>query len=527
MLKKLRKNGEAHIRQQVLGALSQMSSGSGISNLRQPLEMPQPYGDDYSKADDAMNSSKLDWERYEKNRILWGNLARNRISIYLRTALGLLIFSNVFLTYVLAEDFTTYTLFIIAFWTPVVLLCLGPAWACGEYSRLASDSKKGLRKDGGFGLQYDLDSSPGMDLVTDDHMNMLKTNAIQTILVLSSIALLCASTVVDVGSKPWLITLLFSAILGVIQSIHASLTSKLIQQMGDKFPVLSSYAPTHHSTQFDTMFGAIIEAHLDPDLKIDWDEWIENLSEVIKPEFSLNHVRERLLYILFLNANETISDDVAMKEVKSILTKEGIDSLLMNDEAPLNWRTIQRLILHARAWQPSSSKLIGRLQDDLIRGKLPAYGGLRVDGSLDEYSEFGIGHLFIALTNHTNKRQDLILEIVTPSGEPKTREHRISLKPCGKISEPLELFSNTEIDVVEKLPHFMENSAIMWLRLSWPKDVFGENLVILNVSNMDEEIISSLVWTTRIRRFSFNPFKKRLRRILKARKFGDLPLPKV
>ena len=30
--------------------------GSGISNLRQPLEMPQPYGDDYSKADDAMNS---------------------------------------------------------------------------------------------------------------------------------------------------------------------------------------------------------------------------------------------------------------------------------------------------------------------------------------------------------------------------------------------------------------------------------------------------------------------------------------
>ena len=80
-----------------------MSSGAGISNLRQPLEMPQPYGDDYSKADDAMNSSKLDWQRYEKNRILWGNLARNRISIYLRTALGLLIFSNVFLTYVLLK----------------------------------------------------------------------------------------------------------------------------------------------------------------------------------------------------------------------------------------------------------------------------------------------------------------------------------------------------------------------------------------------------------------------------------------
>ena len=70
MLKKLRKNGEAHIRQQVLGALSQMSSGSGISNLRQPLEMPQPYGDDYSKADDAMNSV-IGLERYEKNRILW------------------------------------------------------------------------------------------------------------------------------------------------------------------------------------------------------------------------------------------------------------------------------------------------------------------------------------------------------------------------------------------------------------------------------------------------------------------------
>ena len=507
--------------------MSQMSSDAGISNLRQPLEMPQPYGDDYSKADDAMNSSKLDWERYEKNRILWGNIARNRISIYLRMALGLLIFSHVFITFVLADNFKTYTLFIIAFWTPAVLLCLGPAWACGEYSRLASDSKKGLRKDGGFGLQYDLDSRPGMDLVTDDHVNMLKTNAIQTILVLSSIALLCASTVVDAGSKPWLITLLFSAILGVIQSIHASLTSNLIQQMGDKFPVLSSYAPTHHSTQFDTMFGAILEAHLDPDLRIDWDEWIMQLSNAIRPEFSLNHVRERLLYILFLNANGTISDGVAMKEIRSILTQEGIDSLLLDGDAKLNWRTIQRLILHARAWQPSSSKLIGRLQDDLIRGKLPSYAGLRVDGALDEYSEFGIGHLFIALTNHTNKKQDCILEIITPSGEPKTREHKITLKPCGKFSEPLDLHSDEEIDVIEKLPHFMENSAIMWLRLSWPKDVYGDNLVIVNVSNPEGEIISSLVWTTRIRRFAFNPFKKRLRRILRARKHGDMPLPKV
>ena len=102
------------------------------------------------------------------------------------------------------------------------------------------------------------------------------------------------------------------------------LRQKLIQQMGDKFPVLSSYAPTHHSTQFDTMFGAIIEAHLDPDLKIDWDEWIEKLSEVIKPEFSLNHVRERaIIHFLFLNANKTISDEVAMKRSNQSLHKRN------------------------------------------------------------------------------------------------------------------------------------------------------------------------------------------------------------
>jgi len=234
-----------------------------------------------------------------------------------------------------------------------------------------------------------------------------------------------------------------------------------------------------------------------------------------------------LLFLLFLNANGTISDEETKSELNEIITQEGISNLLMDEKAILNWRSIQRLILHARAWQPSASKLIGRLQDDLIRGRLTRYGDLRVDGSLDEYSEFGIGHLFIALTNHSKKRQEYTLEIITPSGEPKTREHRITLKPSGVIDEPLELSSSDEIDVIEKLPHFMENSAIMWLRLSWPKDAYGDNLVIVNVSNPQGEIISSLVWTTRIRRFAFSPAKKRLRRILKARNHGDLPLPNV
>lgn len=502
-------------------------SGASIPNLRQPIEMPQPYGDEYYKADDAVNSSKEDWEGYERNRILWGKIARNRIVLYLRLILGLAIFSHAFLTWVLGDSFRLYTLFIVIFWTPPVFMSLGPAWACGEYSRLASDSKKGLRKDGGFGIPYDLDSRPGMDLVSDDHVNMLKTNGIQTALVFASIALLCASTLVDVNSTPWLFTLIFSGILGVTQSIHAYLTMSLIQQMGDYFPVLSSYAPTHHSTQFDTMFGAILEAHLDPDLRIDWDEWIQKLSEVVKPDYSFNHARERLLYLLFLNASGTISDEETKSELKEIITPEGISNLLMDEKAILNWRSIQRLILHARAWQPSASKLIGRLQDDLIRGRLTRYGDLRVDGSLDEYSEFGIGHLFIALTNHSKKRQEYTLEIITPSGEPKTREHRITLKPSGVIDEPLKLSSSDEIDVIEKLPHFMENSAIMWLRLSWPKDAYGDNLVIVNVSNPQGEIISSLVWTTRIRRFALSPAKKRLRRILKARNHGDLPLPNV
>lgn len=502
-------------------------SSASIPNLRQPVEMPQPYGDEYYKADDAVNSSKEDWEGYERNRILWGNIARNRIVLYLRVILGLAIFSHAFITWVLGDSFRLYTLFIIVFWTPPVFMSIGPAWLCGEYSRLASDSKKGLRKDGGFGVPYDLDSRPGMDLVSDDHVNMLKTNGIQTALVFAAIALLCASTLVDVNSTPWLFTLIFSGVLGVTQSIHAYLTTSLIQQMGDKFPVLSSYAPTHHSTQFDTMFGAILEAHLDPDLRIDWDEWIQKLSGVVKPDYSFNHARERLLYLLFLNANGTISDEETKNELGEIINSEGMSDLLLDESAILNWRSIQRLILHARAWQPSASKLIGRLQDDLIRGRLARYGDLRVDGSLDEYSEFGIGHLFIALTNHSKKRQEYTLEIITPSGEPKTREHRIMLKPSGVISEPLKLSSDEEIDVIEKLPHFMENSAIMWLRLSWPKDAYGDNLVIVNVSNPQGEIISSLVWTTRIRRLALSPAKKRLRRILKARNHGDLPLPNV
>ena len=81
----------------------------------------------------------------------------------------------------------------------------------------------------------------------------------------------------------------------------------------------------------------------------------------------------------------------------------------MSDEKLFNWRTIQRLISHAKGWQPSAFNLIDRLQIDLLSGRPEvSRAKWRMDVALDDICVDGSTNLFISLNNQTY--QDLSLE---------------------------------------------------------------------------------------------------------------------
>ena len=106
---------------------------------------------------------------------------------------------------------------------------------------------------------------------------------------------------------------------------------------------------------------------------------------------------ERLLYILHLHMEEELTTQVAYEELKSFLSEDRFEKLLLDEAARFNWRTIQRLIAHSRGWQPEAFLLLDRLQNDLLSGAPPLLRAeWRMDVALDDNCYEGSGNLFIA-----------------------------------------------------------------------------------------------------------------------------------
>ena len=94
----------------------------------------------------------------------------------------------------------------------------------------------------------------------------------------------------------------------------------------------------------------------------EWEAWQKQFRKALIPGHITKQALERLLYILHLHMEEELSTDMAYQELKSFIIEDRFESLLLDEDARFNWRTIQRLIAHSRGWQPEAFLLLERLQ---------------------------------------------------------------------------------------------------------------------------------------------------------------------
>ena len=110
-----------------------------------------------------------------------------------------------------------------------------------------------------------------------------------------------------------------------------------------------------------SILGELIVLHLDPDLHLDWRTWLNEFRASILPGYDKDQSWERVLYILHLHAKGDLSDSIAMGELSEFIRPDAIRDVLLDEEAKFNWRSLQRLLAHARVWQPSAFRLLERL----------------------------------------------------------------------------------------------------------------------------------------------------------------------
>jgi len=85
-------------------------------------------------------------------------------------------------------------------------------------------------------------------------------------------------------------------------------------------------------------------------LYLEWMEWMQEFYASMLPGYPQQQSWERLLYILHLHAQDILDDAQATQEIHEFIRPDASSGLLLDSKSRFNWRSLQRLIEHARVW---------------------------------------------------------------------------------------------------------------------------------------------------------------------------------
>lgn len=493
------------------------------------ISLPDPYGEGFEYSEDPLENTRNQWNVLEKRRLSAGRIARHPALMLWRTLSGFTFAAFAFssLLYAPIIESLNGLIFLLI---PLIVVAIAPTVVAGESAWQAMQARISLREQGGVndGKKHALRAQPGMDRILESLNDQRRNNLVLTLLSSLTVVLLLLASAVTANSLAWNLALLVAMTLGTAQSFHGIFSYGFIRQLGDPFPSIVFHAPTHHPTQLGSVLGDLLVAHLDPDLLLEWEAWQKSFRKALIPGHITKQALERLLYILHLHMEEELTTSMAHVELTSFISPEGFDALLLDPESRFNWRTIQRLIAHSRGWQPEAFMLLDRLQNDLLSGAPPLLRAeWRMDVALDDNCYEGAGNLFIALNNQTFESRAVRVEVLTPNGEPETRDHRFELSACPPPKSSVLLSHPNDDDALDWIPRYLERGVVLWIGVAWPRSFHGPADVQVILRDDEGIVLESQVIRTMIRRSAGRQMSKRMHKLDAARKQGDLALPVI
>lgn len=499
------------------------------SNDFRSLELPDPYGHGFDRSEDPLEHTRSQWEKLENRRRLAGNITRNRFLLFWRSVAGLILAFFSLLGVLFPQQISEKSNLVFLLPVPILLATL-PSIIASESAWHAMQARLSLREQGGFssGSKHALRVQPGMDRILDGLKDHRRNNLVSTVLIGLALGLMLLSLSPPPGSVAWNLALVIAMSSGFLYTFHAQHTLDYVRQLGDKFSNLVFHAPTHHPTQLGSILGDLLVTHLDPDLYLEWMEWRNEFDKSLIPGYDKRQALERLLYILYLHNEDVLPAKRVPEELAVFMRHDSIKEILLVEENRFNWRTLQRLISHAKAWQPSAFELLDRLQNDLLVGQPELIRAKwRMDVSIDEKSIDGSTNLFIALNNQTFEPRHVKVEVLVPNGEPKSRDHRFELKPCPPPRQEIKLSNSTDEDALDWIPRYLQKGVVLWINVAWNRSFSGNSNIQVILRDDDGIILESNVLTTIVERNSADNTRERVKRLEVARKIGELSIPNV
>ncbi|MED5350391.1 MAG: hypothetical protein VYB50_02740 [Candidatus Thermoplasmatota archaeon] len=490
--------------------------------------LPNPYGTGFEDSIGQLEKTQNEWQKIEKVRIESGRWTSHRGFIIMRSGIGLFTWLYCVLSVIFPHQFGwslpwTVFLFLLAY-----AFVLTPPIMAAESSWRAFSLRTSLWEQGGMrgGERTGLKSHQGMDRIAESLRDSRRNNGFSVLIGIVTLLMLFFSSGSSYESLAYNLGLLVAMTTSLAFMFHSIFTQDSMFRFGDDFPYLMIHAPTQHPTQPDTVMGDIIKTHLDPDTLLDWDDWEIMLRNALKPRQNYVITRERLFYILYLQHQGIISMEEALVELELSIKPDKIKEILLDQDLVFNWTKIQRIILHAKAWQPQLFQLIDRLHNDLNRGKSAILADdWRLDLAIEKSKKSQSGHLFICVNNQSKSNQRVIVDVVVPGGLPELRTQQFEIQSSKRPTAPLPVNHETKEDVLDWAPKYLQKGAFLWLPLAWDEDFGGQKVVQVILKDFEGKIIKSRTIHTAELTLSGRLFESRLEAILFARKVGNGPIP--
>jgi len=509
-----------------------MTSESSIKRVVAGAEasLPNPYGLGFEDTDDQLQIAKRNWESVENQRIIFGKFANKPIVLLFRKMTGILIAIGAIAGVIAPHHSLAHPSLMIFLWIPMLIIGIGPAIIAGEKAFSAMTLRSSLWKQGAFieGNIRDIMAEPGMDRIKAGLNDVRRHNAVSTTLAATSLFALILAAGLEIDSIAYNFILLITVVTSLGLAFHSVVTANYVKILGDSLPYLVFHSPTHHPTQLDTILGDLVLAHLDPDLTQAWNDWEHELESSILIGVDPRQARERLLYLLHLNGRGDLTIEETISELKEFIKPMQISPLLFNPDSGFNWRGLQRLILHARAWRREVFDLLDRLQNDLLSGSATiTRDDWRMDLALSPISDGKTGHLFIALNNQTQTDRHLRVEVVIPEGTPENHMHRFELTSCPGPDSNVVLADPLVDDALDWMPRYLERGVILWIGVAWAQGIKGRQNVQVILRDDDGIVLDSRILKTKIYSSDNQFLRQRLKRMLRARTMGESSLPNI
>jgi len=490
--------------------------------------LPDPYGSGFTRTDNPLERTLEKWEVQERRRLQAGKIARNKFLMLLRILFGFSIAIVALFTALIPEESVGNPLHVFLIWFVPVGIAILPPLLASESMWSATQAKLSLRELGSLHMTHkqSLRSQPGMDRVIEGLTDVRRHILTNVFLGMVALFLLGFATAITPDTIAWNLALLVAMTLGFAHMFHSIFTSETVRQQGDLMPYLTHHSPTHHPTQLGSILSEMLVLHLDPDLTIEWNEWMRKFDESVLPGFDKEQSWERLLYVLYLDMKAEITSHEALEEIKEFIRNDAIDDLILDRNHLFHWRSFQRLISHARNWQPGAFQLLERLQLDLISGR-PEYlrSDWRMDIALDKECVGGAGHLFIALNNQTFEEKVARIEVICPDGEPLSRDHRFEVAPCPPPTGPVQLRNDGDNDALDWMPRYLQRGVVLWLSIAWNKTNNAlQNVQVILRDSEGIVIESSVLETISTRAMNQNSWNKN-KEEERVRKLSLRPFP--